>query len=50
MDWQIVIDVSEEYSACFFGVRQSKYILLGLFEPESRDIRLLRNVGNYLSA
>ena len=50
IDWQIVIDDSEECSACFFVVRQSIDTLLGLFEPEGRDIKLLRSVGNYLSA
>jgi hypothetical protein len=44
------IGVSEESSACFFGGKQSNNTLLGLLEPEGRDIKFLRNVGNYLSA
>jgi len=39
-DWQTIFDVSEECSACFFGVRQSNNTLLGLFEPEGGDIKL----------
>jgi hypothetical protein len=50
IDWKIVSDGSEECSACFFGVKQSNNTLLGLFEPQSRDIKFFRNVGNYLSA